>query len=374
MAFKRFKNFINFIKTIFSEFSEDNATRLAAAMAYYTVFAIAPLLIIAIAIIGLVFGKEIAQGKVIAQFQNLVGDSGADAIKTMIQGAAKPHAGIIATIAGVAALFFGAGNLFVQLQDSLNTIWEVTPKPGRGIKVMIRERFLSLAMVLGTGFLLLVSLIISTGLEAFNNFLSGLLPGLEYISTIINFAVSIGIITALFGMIFKILPDIKISWSDVWIGALVTAILFTIGKYLIGLYLGRSAPASTYGAAGSLVIILLWVYYSSIILLLGSEFTQVYANRYGSRVVPEEYAMPLTEEMRREQGIPLTEKMKAKETGKKREAACKPYEREYIDAYAPEGQPAERSRLGNYTLSFLCFVAGMVINNRIDRETRTEEE
>ncbi|MCF6157295.1 MAG: YihY/virulence factor BrkB family protein [wastewater metagenome] len=378
MALKRMKHFINFIKIIFSEFSEDNATRLAAAIAYYTIFALAPLLIIVIAIIGLVFGKEIAQGKIIDQFQNLVGEDGADAIKTMVEAAAKPKAGIIATVAGIAALLFGAGNLFIQLQDSLNTVWEVTPKPEYGIRSMIRNRFLSLAMVLGTGFLLLVSLIISTGLEAFSGFLEGVFPGLEYISTITHFVISIGFITLLFALIFKILPDAKISWGDVWFGALITAVLFTIGKYLIGVYLGHSAPASMYGAAGSLVILLLWVYYSAIILLLGTEFTQVYANRYGSRVVPEEYAIPLTEAMRKQQRLPQKEGIRKGGVEKREEPARPPSEKERVGAYAVEPQLAEKPRFSCYTLSFICLITGMVVGNRnsqmIDRKTRKESE
>jgi membrane protein len=295
MRSAKFKNIITFIKAVFSEFSKDKASRLSAAMAYYTIFSLAPLLIIAIAIIGLVFGREAAEGRIVERVQDLIGESGARRIQTMIISVAEPKSGILATIAGVVVLMFGAGNLFIQLHDALNTIWGVVPKPGRGIKNIIRERFLSLTLVLGTGFLLLVSLLISTGLEALSGFLAGLFPGLEYISRIIHSVVSLGVITLLFAAIYKVLPDVRIGWSDVWIGAATTALLFTVGKYFIGLYLGHSGTASVYGAAGSPIVLLLWVYYSVMIFLLGAEFTKVYANRYGSRVVPAEYAMSITE-------------------------------------------------------------------------------
>jgi membrane protein len=377
VRFTKLRKLIDFIKAIFSSFSEDNATRLAAAIAYYAIFALAPLLIIAIAIIGLVFGKEAAQDRVVEQFQDLVGEGGADAIRTMIVSIDRPRAGIIATVTGVAALMFGAGNMFLSLQDSLNTIWEVTPKPGRGIRNMIRERFLSFAMVLGTGFLLLVSLLISTGLAAFSEYLTGILPELYYISQAVNLIISLGIITLLFAMIFKVLPDVIIAWSDVWIGAAVTALLFTVGKYFIGLYLGHISTESAYGAAGSLVILLLWVYYSALILLLGSEFTQVYANRHGSRVVPAEHAMPLTEEMRSRQGMSRTEDTGTACTGRRKEVTHTSYEKERTGTYVTETEPLEKSPVSFYTLSFICLIAGMVIGNRNDRladETNRKED
>ena len=270
------------LKETFSEWSEDKASRLAAALAYYTIFSLAPLLIIAIAVAGLVFGQEAAQGELVAQIQGLVGQEGAKLIETMIQSASKPTSGIIATAIAIATILFGASGLFGQLQDALNTIWEVKPKPERSILGMVKDRFLSFTMVLGIGFLLLVSLIISAVLSALNPYLTDLLPGSIYLIQILNVVISFGVITLLFAMIYKVLPDVKIAWGDVWIGAAVTSLLFTLGKFLIGLYLGNSSAGSAYGAAGSLVVLLLWVYYSAQILLFGAEFTQVYAKRRGS--------------------------------------------------------------------------------------------
>ncbi len=294
------------LKETFSDWSEDRAPRLAAALAYYTVFALAPLLIIAIAIAGLVLGNEQSvRESLLAQIGGMVGQNGAQAISTMIEGARKPAAGIIATVIGIVTLLFAASGLFGQLQDALNTIWEVQPKPGRGIWATIKDRFFSFTMVLGVGFLLLVSLVISTMLAAVVKYVSG---GAEAVVwSVVNFVLSFGITTLLFALIFKIIPDVEIAWSDVWIGALVTAVLFTIGRTLISLYLGRAAPESTYGAAGSFVAILLWVYYSAQILFLGAEFTQVYAKRYGSQIKPDENAVAVTEEARAQQGMPRQE-------------------------------------------------------------------
>ncbi len=291
------------VKKTFAEWNEDKAPRLAAALAYYTVFSLAPLLIIVIAIAGLAFGQQSARGQIVGQFQNLIGDQGAQAVQTLLEGASKPSSSVLATVLGTATLLLGAAGLFGQLQDALNTIWEVTPKPGRGFMSMIRDRFLSFTLVLGTGFLLLVSLIVSAGLRAFSGYLGSLAPNLGLILELSNTIISLAVITLLFAMIFKVLPDVNIGWSDVWIGAVVTALLFTIGKFAIGLYLGRSSTASMYGAAGSLVVLLVWVYYGAQILLLGAEFTQVYANRYGSHVLPSPNAVPLTERARAEQSI-----------------------------------------------------------------------
>ncbi|TLD40211.1 MAG: Ribonuclease BN [Candidatus Jettenia ecosi] len=374
MRFAKFKSVIGFIKTIFSEFSEDKASRLAAAMAYYAVFSLAPLLIIAIAIIGFVFGKEAAQGKIVEQMQGLVGESGAKVMQSMIEATSKPKSGLIATVLGVAALMFGAGRLFAQLQDALNTIWEVVPKPGRDIMSMVRERFLSLTLVLGTGFLLLVSLILTAGLESFGNYLVGILPGLDYILQILNLVVSFAVITLLFAMIFKLLPDVKIAWNDVWIGAVMTTVLFIIGKYFIGLYLGRSSTTSAYGAAGSLIIILLWNYYAAMILLLGAEFAQVYANKYGSRVVPAEHAIPITDEMRSEQGIPRTKDVKTRPTGRREIPRPAYAAQERGKSYGGEIQPSGKPHSDSYALGFLCFIAGMALGNRNGRRTGVKKE
>jgi len=289
-----FKKVFELLKETFSEWSKDNAPRLAAALAYYTVFSLPPLLLIVIAIAGLAFGAQAVQGQIVNQIQGLVGQTGAEAIQTMIAGAAiqGPGTGIIATILGLGALLFGATGVFGQLQGSLNTVWEVTPRPNRGIWGFIQDRFLSFSMVLGVGFLLLVSLVISAALSAIGEGLKNLFPQFMALVQVFNFLFSFGLITLLFAMMYKFLPDAKIAWKDVWIGAAITALLFTVGRFLLGLYLGNSNVISTYGAAGSLVLILLWIYYSAQILLLGAEFTQVYARRYGSYITEENKPAP----------------------------------------------------------------------------------
>ncbi|MEA5507714.1 YihY/virulence factor BrkB family protein [Halotia wernerae UHCC 0503] len=279
----------------FKEWSEDKVPRLAAALAYYTIFSIAPLLIIVIAIAGAVFGEEAARGEIVSQIQGLVGLDGAKFIETAIQNSSQPQTGTIASIISVALLLIGATGVFSELQDSLNTIWEVKPKPGRGIIHMIRTRFLSFTMILGIGFLLLVSLVVSAGLSAVVTYFSGLLPGVDFIWQIFNFILSFAITTALFGLIFKVLPDVKITWNDVFIGAVITSFLFTVGRFVLGQYLGNATFGSTYGAAGSLIVILAWVNYAAQILFFGAEFTQVYARKYGSGMTPTENAIPLNE-------------------------------------------------------------------------------
>ncbi|MEH1901936.1 MAG: YihY/virulence factor BrkB family protein [Nostoc sp.] len=283
------------LQETFKEWSEDKASRLAAALAYYTIFSIAPLLIIVIAIAGAVFGEEAARGQIVGQIQGLVGKDGAAFIQTAIQNANKPHTGAIASIISVVVLLVGATGLFTELQDSLNTIWEVKAKPGRGINNIIRLRFLSFAMVIGIGFLLLVSLVISTGLAALVTYFGNILPGVDFLWRIVNFVLSFSITTALFGLIFKVLPDVKITWNDVFIGSVITSFLFSIGRFLLGQYLGNGSFGSTYGAAGSLVVILAWVNYAAQILFFGAEFTQVYARRYGSGITPTKNAVPLSD-------------------------------------------------------------------------------
>ncbi|MEH2464640.1 YihY/virulence factor BrkB family protein [Nostoc sp.] len=283
------------LQETFKEWSEDKASRLAAALAYYTIFSIAPLLIIVIAIAGVVFGEDAARGQIVGQIQGLVGKDGAQFIQTAIQNANKPQTGAIASIISVVVLLVGATGLFTELQDSLNTIWEVKPKPGRGVNNMIRLRFLSFAMVIGIGFLLLVSLVISTGLAALVKYFGNILPGIDFLWRIVNFVLSFSITTALFGLIFKVLPDVKITWNDVFIGSVITSFLFSIGRFLLGQYLGNGSFGSTYGAAGSLVVLLAWVNYAAQILFFGAEFTQVYARRYGSGIVPTKDAIPLSD-------------------------------------------------------------------------------
>lgn len=300
------KAVLELLKATYNDWSEDKASRLAAALAYYTVISLAPLLIVILAVAALAFGKDAAQGQLVNEVRNFVGDQAAEATQTILTNSSDKQSGILATVFGVAILLFGASGVFAQLQDGMNTIWEVQPKPGRGIFAIIKDRFLSLTMVLGVGFLLLVSLVISAALAALGTFLGGYLPLPEIVLAITNFVISFVVITVLFSMIFKFLPDVEIGWRDVWIGAVITSFLFTIGKFLLGVYLGKSSVTSAYGAAGSLVLILIWVYYSAQILFFGAEFTQVYANRYGSRIKPDDDAVPVTEEARAQQGMPET--------------------------------------------------------------------
>lgn len=273
------------LKDTAQKWSADKAPRLGAALSYYTVFSLVPLLVLTIAIAGLAFGKEAAQEAMMEQIAGLVGPQSAAAIKQMMDIAQKPSSGAVASLIAIGTLLLGASGVFAQLQDALNTVWGVEPKAGRGIWGAIKDRFFSFVAVLGTGFLLLVSLVLSAALAAFGKLFLSWLPGQEAVLHVADLAVSFGVITLLFAMMFKLLPDAKIAWRDVWVGAGLTSLLFTIGKFLIGLYLGKADIGSAYGAAGSLVILLVWVYYSSQILLFGAEFTSVYANRYGSRIV-----------------------------------------------------------------------------------------
>jgi membrane protein len=281
---------MNYLKTVFSllrdtftEWNADKAPRLAAALAYYTAFSLAPLLIVVIAVASLAFGQDAVRGRLDNQIQGLIGVQAADAVQEILANANQPTAGTLAGIIGIVTLVLGAGGVFHQLKDALNTMWGVPPPKG-GILTTIRAQFISFTMVLGIGFLLLVSLVVSAGLSAANDLFARLLPGADFIAQLLNFVISFGVVTLLFAMIYKVLPDTEVKWGDVWMGAAVTALLFTIGKFLIGLYLGNSSVASGYGAAGSFVVLLLWIYYSAQILLFGAEFTQVYAKRRGSRV------------------------------------------------------------------------------------------
>jgi membrane protein len=254
---------------------------LCAALSYCSFFAIAPLFIIVLAIAGFWFGEEAARKELFGQLNQLVGQDGGNAIQSLMAAADKPKAGFWATSLAVCMLIIASTAVFMQLQDSLNRIWNVRHKSGRGLQYFIRHRLLSFAMVLGIGFLLLISLVLSAGLAALGNFMGDLIFGKEMLLKTINFVLSLGIITVLFAMIFKWLPDVKIAWRDVWVGAFITALLFNIGKFLFGLYVGRSSFASVYGAAGSLVIVLLWIYYSAQILFFGAQFTCFYARNFG---------------------------------------------------------------------------------------------
>ena len=281
-------------KNTITQWIEDRPFQLAAALSYYTLFSFAPLMIISIAIAGFAFGREAAQNQIVETLQGMIGQDSAQAIQGMIQNASnKPKTGIISTVLGIIALIFGAGGVVGQLQASLNTIWGVTAKPGQGIWGIVHQRFISFAMILGIGFLLLVSLGVSALVTGLTQLMGTLFGGTALLAHALDLLVSFVFVTALFAMIYKVLPDVRIQWRDVWIGAALTSFLFTIGKFLIGLYLGSSGVTSTYGAAGSLITVLLWVYYSSLIFFFGAEFTQVYASQYGSGVVPADNAQPI---------------------------------------------------------------------------------
>ncbi len=290
------KNFIyRYLREVIAIWSDANASSLGAAIAFYTIFAIAPLFILVLVLAGFLFGHEAAQRELYGQINGLVGKNGSDAIQSILTAADKPKTGLLATIIGFVTLFVGASTVFIQLQQSLNAIWNVRLKAS-GIRTFILHRLLSFAALLGIGFLLLVSLIVSAVLDAAGKWMGGVIPLHEIIWHILDLVLSMGIITLLFAMIFKVLPDVKIVWHDVWIGSFVTALLFTIGKYLLGAYLGRTSLSSAYGAAGSFVVVLLWVYYSAQILLFGAAFVRVYANRYGSQIEPAANAEFITKE------------------------------------------------------------------------------
>lgn len=272
------------IKESISQWSDDYAASMGAALAYYTIFSIAPLLVIAIAVAGFFFGEDAARGEIFAQLRGLIGDEGAAGIQGLVKSAGETGKGVFAAVLGIATLLLGATTVFGELQSDLDRIWDAPKSAKSGLWGMLRGRLLSFGMILGIGFLLLVSLVLSAALSALGHFWSDRLAGWELLLQAINFVVSFAIVTGLFAMIYKLLPRSTIGWKDVWIGAIVTSLLFSIGKLLIGLYLGKSSVASGFGAAGSLVIVLLWVYYSSQIFLLGAEFTKTYAYRHGSRV------------------------------------------------------------------------------------------
>jgi membrane protein len=285
-------NVIPLFKQTFNEWLEDKAPQLGAALAYYTVFSLAPLILLLLAIIGVLFRDSSgAWSRITEQMGYFLDRSALDVVQQIAQKAAQPHKSTAATIIGVALALFGASGVFGQLQDALNTIWGVKAKPGLGIKGFIRARFLSFAMVAGVCFLLLVSLVIEGLLKGFSHYVQMHLPGGLTLAVGVYLIFDICIVVLVFAMVFKFLPDVKVRWRDVWIGSILTAILFVIGKWALGLYLGSGAASSAYGAASSLITLLLWIYYSSQILLFGAEFTQVYARKFGAAVEPDEFAV-----------------------------------------------------------------------------------
>jgi membrane protein len=286
-------NVFSLLKQTFQEWLQDKAPQLGAALAYYTVFSLAPLILVLLAIVGVIFRDDPAGAwnKITQQMSYFLDPSAVQVVQSIAEKASQPGKSTIATIIGIALAIFGASGVFGQLQDALNTIWGVKAKPTQGMWGFLRNRFLSFGMVAGICFLLLVSLAIEALLKGFSHYVQSVLPGGMVIALAVYLVFDFAVVVLLFAMIFKFLPDVKIQWRDVWIGAAMTAILFGIGKWLLGFYLGSGAAGSAYGAASSLITLLLWVYYSSQILLFGAEFTQVYAQRAGRELEPSEFAV-----------------------------------------------------------------------------------
>ncbi len=282
---RRFKSLYNDVMQVISVWNNANASMMGAAVAFYTIFAIAPLFILVLALAGVLFGHDAAQHELFGQIEGLVGKNGTQAIQSILVAADRPKASLWATIIGFTTLFIGASSVFIQLQLSLNAICNVRVQ-STTIRGFIKHRLLSFAALFGIGFLLLVSLIVSAALDAAGKWMGGMIPAHEVFWHIVDAIISLGIVTLLFAMIFKMLPDVIVAWHDAWVGSFITALLFTAGKYLLGAYLGRGSLSSAYGAAGSFVVVLLWVYYSAQILLFGAASIRVYAGRNGSQIKP----------------------------------------------------------------------------------------
>jgi membrane protein len=284
-------SFVAMARRSVADWVDDYAPSMGAALAYYTLFSLAPLLLIAVSIAGLVFGPDAARGEIFAELRDVIGDDGAAAAETLLQSLNKPAQGLVGTVVGLATLVVGAASVFGELQNALDRIWRAPARPGAGLWSLLRARLLTFGMVLGIGFLLVVSLLASTAIAAFGKRYAHAFGGWAIVAEALNFVVSLAVVTALFAMIYKILPRVRIGWRDVWVGAAVTALLFSLGKSLIGLYLGRSGTASGFGAAGSLILVIVWTYYSAQIFLLGAEFTHVYAHARGTRCDAADAAM-----------------------------------------------------------------------------------
>ena len=270
---------IPIFKETYTQWAAHKASRLAAALSYYTIFSLAPLLLIVIAIAGLFFGAQAAQGQISAQLAGILGAKSAHQVDAMIAAAGAHKSGVIATVIGVVMLVLGASGVVLQLQDALNTVWDVQLESGGGFLRMIRERLISFSMIIGLAFLLLVSLVLSAGLSALNTYTTSIAPALNYAVHALNVVFDLGILTLLFAVIYKYLPEAEVQWRDVWMGSFITALLFTIGQFALTIYLGKMNVASPYGDAGSIIVLLLWVYYSAQLLLFGAEFTRVWALR-----------------------------------------------------------------------------------------------
>jgi membrane protein len=272
-----YRTILALFKRTYSDWDDDNAPRLGAALAFYTILSISPLVILVLAIVSLIFNRSSAQAHLLSQARSLVGMEGASTIQSLLEAGKRASTGMIASFMGLLTLVFGASGVFSELRSALNLIWDVKPKAGSGIWQMLRERIFSFGMVVSIGFVLLASLLASAALDAVTKFFSGLIPISPFVLAILDFVVSVTGIAILFGLILKYVPETKVQWSEVRVGAIATALFFTIGKVLLGLYLGKTTPGSPYGAAGSLVVMVIWVYYSAQIFYFGAEFTHVYA-------------------------------------------------------------------------------------------------
>ncbi|QHV93559.1 YihY/virulence factor BrkB family protein [Spirosoma endbachense] len=307
-----FANLWAILKDSFNGFLDDRCLKLSAALAYYTVFSLAPLLVLIISLISLFLGEEAIQGQIFGQINGLVGNEAAKQIQDMIKNVELSGKTNTALVVGIITLLLGATSIFVEIQDSVNLIWRVKAKPKRGWLKIIKDRLLSSSLVVSLGFLLLVSLVINGLVLALSDFLTRYIPGIGvFIISAFNLLISTGVVAVLFGVIFKVLPDAKIAWKDVRWGAFFTALLFMLGRYLIGLYIETTSTSSTYGAAGSLIVILTWIYYTAAILYFGAEFTQAYANRLGIKIEPADYAVYVeqTERERDVKTIPTEQKV-----------------------------------------------------------------
>lgn len=344
---------VRLLKSTFSDWMEDNALRLSAALAYYSIFSIAPLLIIAMSVAGLVFGADALRGHLAKELTGYIGAQAAEGVQSMVQSASKPSQSWFGTIIGFATLLLGASGVFGQLKDALNTIWEVKAAPGRGIWRLVRDRLLNFGIVLVIGFLLLTSLLLTTALAALSGYFESLFGMPAFVGGALGFIVSLAVVTALFAVIFKVLPDARIEWRSVWIGAFVTGLLFELGKFGLSFYLGREGTASGFGAASSVVLLLLWVYYASCILLFGAEFTQVYARDNGHEIKPARGAVAVTARMRIQQGL-VPEKTAHPEAP----AVCT----ELIEVRAPAHA---RSPLGGLLVTLVgSFIVGLLARRR----------
>lgn len=283
------------LKEIVSNWAVHRCSAQSAALAFYTIFSLAPILVVVIALAGMFFGEEAVRGQIFSEFQGLMGRDSALLIQDVLKSAARPSSGSLPAVIGVVTLVLGATAVFGQLQDALNTVWAVAPKPGAALTTLLRKRLHSFALVVGLGFLLLVSLVLSAALSGFSSYLERVFAFPVDLLEIANFVVSFVAITLLFAMMYRILPDVRLAWRDVWLGSILTSLLFMVGKTLISLYLGRTSVASAYGAAGSLVVILLWVYYSSLIFFFGAELTRVHSRQFRTLRQPEKGAVRVPE-------------------------------------------------------------------------------